>query len=397
VAIDRAPDIRVRRDVAVVADVLVGAVLVAASIPAILMPPDAAKFGEVPLAATTPLGAIGLAIGLLAICVLPLRHRAPDAVLLTAALGAGLAIAPEGVGLLPLHLALPIAAYAAVVIGRRAVIAWATLATVAPTVLLTEHPWSWLSGFLPLALVGLAAWAAAEVARGRALRTAAIEARERDLREHAIRLAEEAARDERDYLSRELHDTMAHALSAIVVQAQGALSALDRDAIGDAHGAASAIVVTGREALSDLRRVLSDEGGSGAGPARVPQPGIDDLPRLVERMRGLGTRVEVETTGVRRAVPSMVDLSVYRIVQECLTNVLRHAGPDATAKVGLDYGEGAITVTVESHGAALPGTVTPGRGLTGMRERVRILGGELVWREAPAGGLEVHARLPLSA
>lgn len=209
--------------------------------------------------------------------------------------------------------------------------------------------------------------------------------RERD-REHQAR---QAATDERHRIARELHDVVAHHLSVIVIQARAAR-------LGDRAGNLTAIEGAGREALEELRRLL-DVLGADALEARPlsPEPGLDELPSLVERVSasGLPTRLHVE--GSRRPLTSELDRGVYRVVQESLTNALKHAGP-ASAQVRVRFDNRSLEISVSDDGASVPSQVTElGRGLLGMRERVTLLGGQLQAGPAPDGGFRVHATLPL--
>ncbi len=217
------------------------------------------------------------------------------------------------------------------------------------------------------------------------------------------RLAELAVADERRRIARELHDIVAHSMSVMVVQAGGARRILDRDP-ARAGAAAAQIEATGREALAEMRRLL---GVLRVDVERAPQPGMEQLGALVERARDAGLPVELRVEGDARPLPAGVDLAGYRIVQEALTNTLKHAGAAPTT-VHVRYGDDAVELEVADRGraAAAPAPVGPepsgpgdaalvGHGLIGMRERVRVTGGEL--HAGPsAGGFVVTARLPIA-
>jgi signal transduction histidine kinase len=213
-------------------------------------------------------------------------------------------------------------------------------------------------------------------------------------REQAL-LAEQAVADERVRIARELHDVVAHGVSLMVVQAQalGALEGEERD------GAAARIAAVGRDALSEMHRMLGVLRPSAAAePELAPAPGVRDLPALVDGARAAGLAVELGVEGEPLALPAGVDLSAYRIVQEALTNVIKHARALRT-DVLVRYREGALelTVTDDGDGARGAGQPTVGHGLVGMRERVALFGGTLEAgaRSDGASGYIVRAVLPL--
>jgi signal transduction histidine kinase len=227
------------------------------------------------------------------------------------------------------------------------------------------------------------AWALGEVLRSQ--RTA--------LREETRRaVSEEQAR-----IARELHDVIAHSVSVIVVQASAAVEVFDRRP-DQARAALGSIERAGRDALGELRRLLGAvrPAGEGADPT-APQPGLDRLDELVAPLRASGLVVAVRREGTPRELPAGVELSAYRIVQEALTNALRHAhATRVDARVA--YGDDAIEVEVRDDGrGAASGGGSGGHGLVGMRERAALLGGTLEAGPAPSGGYRVHARLPLEA
>jgi len=245
-----------------------------------------------------------------------------------------------------------------------------------------------------LAAVGIAAWllvlgTVAEIARIR---------RERSL-ETARMHAEEARRrasEERLRIARELHDVLAHNISLINVQAGVALHLIDEQP-EQARTALAAIKQASKEALGELRSVLSvlrqaDE----APPPRSPAPSVERLDGLVSRASAAGLEVRTEISGTPKTLPAGVDLAAFRIVQEALTNVARHAG-HATATIRVGYGEDDLTVQVDDNGngTGQPSTSGGGNGIPGMRERASALGGELEAGPRPGGGFRVLARLPL--
>jgi signal transduction histidine kinase len=204
--------------------------------------------------------------------------------------------------------------------------------------------------------------------------------------------------EERTRIARELHDVVAHRVSLMTVQAGAAKAVAAEDPEG-ALRAMGAVEEAGRQALDELRHLLgilrpeSDLDGLG------PQPGLADLPRLVEQTRGAGLDVSLATDGVSAGLPARVDLFAYRIVQEALTNVLKHAGPGARTEVRLGTDQAGIVIEVLDDGrgaAVLPGAEAGprGHGIVGMRERARLLGGTLDARPRPGGGFQVVAHLP---
>jgi signal transduction histidine kinase len=257
-------------------------------------------------------------------------------------------------------------------------------------------PTDW-GGFRVLALTVVLAWAGGQGARQRRAYLEAALARARDLERDQARQAELAAADERARISRELHDVVAHGLSVMVIQAQGASAALD-DEPQRSRQALAAIVGTGRQSLTEIRRlldVLRDPDCDGSG--WQPQPDVAQLPALVDRLRRAGLPVHLAVAGTPVPVPAAVGVSAYRIVQEALTNVMKHAGPAPAATVRLDYRPGLLVVEVADDGVGPTGPAPGGHGLVGMRERVTVLGGRLDTGHRPGGGFLVRARLPLAA
>jgi signal transduction histidine kinase len=206
------------------------------------------------------------------------------------------------------------------------------------------------------------------------------------------RQAEQATAAERTRIARELHDIVAHHLSVVVLQAAGA-----RASGKAAEAALEKIEHSGRQALAETRRLLgvlrepADETGL------TPQPGVAELEVLADSVRAAGLPVNLVISGESVALPAAVDVSVYRIVQESLTNVLKHAGP-ARADVTIGCADEAVTIEITDDGAGDPrdGNQATGHGLAGMRERVAIFGGELRAGPRPGGGFAVRARLPLA-
>jgi signal transduction histidine kinase len=215
--------------------------------------------------------------------------------------------------------------------------------------------------------------------------------------EHERERAERAAvAEERGRIARELHDVVAHGVSVIAIQADAAEAALDRDP-ELARAPLRTIRGSAKEALEEMRHLLGmlredDDGGELA-----PQPGLEQLPDLVARARAGGVPVDLDVSGTPRTLPPGLDLSAYRIVQEALTNVRKHA-QGAPTTVRIDWEPRALALEVRDHGPGPAANANGGgHGLVGMRERVRLHGGQLTTGEAAGGGFAVFARLPLDA
>ncbi|MDQ7910916.1 histidine kinase [Phytohabitans sp. ZYX-F-186] len=233
-----------------------------------------------------------------------------------------------------------------------------------------------------------AAWVAVPFAVGvtvRISREAAAQARDD--------LARRYADEERLRVAQEVHDVVGHGLSAINMQAEIALHLLGKRP-EQAEAALTAISRTSREALDELRVTLALVRRTREGETRAATAGLARLDDLVARMSETGVPVEVEVTGDRRDLPAAVDLAAYRVVQESLTNVLRHAGA-ASATVRLAYLPEEVSVEVVDTGRGAAGPPGGGHGLVGMRERVAALGGEFTAGPVEGGGFRVYARLPL--
>ncbi|MGW2617852.1 sensor histidine kinase [Streptomyces sp. NPDC001500] len=225
----------------------------------------------------------------------------------------------------------------------------------------------------------------------------------RERREHASALrareAAEAVTAERLRIARELHDMVAHSIGVIAIQA-GMGGRVVETQPGEAREALRAIEATSRETLSGLRRTLvslrrPDRTASPSELSRLaPSPGLADVERLTAAAVGAGVRVDVCRSGARRPVPADIDLSAYRIVQEALTNVARHAGAEH-CRVVIDYGDEELSVEIVDDGRGGNANGVAGFGIIGMRERVGLLGGELSTGPRPEGGFRVAARLPL--
>jgi signal transduction histidine kinase len=238
-------------------------------------------------------------------------------------------------------------------------------------------------GLLAWLLVLLTVGEVARVSRARAAESARSRAEE----------ARRRASEERMRIARELHDVLAHNISLINVQAGVALHLMDEQP-EQARTALTAIRQASKDALGELRSVLDVLRQSGEAESLTPERGLDELDDIVSRASAAGLEVNVEVNGTPRPLPADVDLAAFRIVQEAVTNVARHAG-EATATVRLAYGEGDLTVQIDDDGRGGPPSTNSGRGITGMRERAAALGGRLVAGPRPGGGFRVRAELPV--
>jgi signal transduction histidine kinase len=224
--------------------------------------------------------------------------------------------------------------------------------------------------------------------------TLSLEERARRLERERDAQAEVAAAAERARIAREMHDVIAHSISVMVIQADGASYAIDTDA-ARAKRAMRAIGDTGRSALTEMRRMLGVLREGDGKAALAPQPGVDELPHLVEQIRSTGLPVELTIDGAQVPLPGGMELALYRIAQEALTNVMKHAGPSATAWVELHYGDGAVELRIRDDGRGATFSDGRGHGLVSMRERVAVYGGEVTAAPARGGGFEVVARMPV--
>jgi signal transduction histidine kinase len=235
-------------------------------------------------------------------------------------------------------------------------------------------------------------WLLGRWVRQRRHRTAELERRAADLEADRAALAREAVADERARIAREMHDAVAHSVSVMVLQA-GAAEQVLATAPERTRESLVAIQDTGRDALVELHRMLGLLRDPVADALLSPQPSVDRLDTLLEQVRGAGLPVELTVEGEPRRLPPGIDRSAYRIVQEGLTNALKHAGP-AHASVRLRYGERALELEVLDDGRGPAGTAG-GFGLLGMRERAALYGGVLAADARPGGGYALRARLPL--
>jgi len=243
-------------------------------------------------------------------------------------------------------------------------------------------------------IFGVLMWLAGRVVRSRAELTAELHEAAQVAHEQREADAARAVAEERRRIAREMHDVVAHSVSTMVIQAGGARRILARDP-QRAIEAAALIERTGREALSEMRHLLGVLHAGDEAAALAPQPTLHELGALIERSRAAGLPVELHVTGELGELPAGVDLAAYRVVQEALTNALKHGGGRAEVRVEHGGDELLLTVSDRGDGTPRPRAESGGHGLVGMRERVRVIGGDLRAGPRPGGGFEVEARLPL--
>jgi signal transduction histidine kinase len=240
------------------------------------------------------------------------------------------------------------------------------------------------------------AWLLGDLLRGRQLRLVTLEQRAADLERDRDRQARAAVAAERARIAREMHDVLAHSTSMIVVHSGAARQVL-HTAPDTAEQLLLSIEHTGRDALAELRRLLGLLPGDDETGDLAPQPGLARLASLIGEITAAGVPVELAVRGDPVPLPPGLDLAAYRIAQEALTNVVKHAGP-AHASVTVLYRSSDVELAISDDGAGPgPATANPGRGLVGMRERAALYGGSLTTGPAPGGGYLVQARLPLPA
>jgi signal transduction histidine kinase len=319
---------------------------------------------------------------------LVVRRRYPVAVL-AIALGTALAYWVIGYGRGPLFLALILALFTAIVEGHpRAAIASLAVGYVG---------FLWLGPLLgrgsapPVVnVVGLAAWLLVLFGAGEAIQIRKVRAAERARVRQAD--AKRRASEERLAIARELHDVLAHNISVINVQAGAALHRAKRSE-ERAYEALTTIRKVSQETLTELRSLLGALREDDEAPLRGPTPTLARLPELLASAASAGVGVRVETFGTPRDLPQGVDTAAYRIVQEALTNVVRHSGT-SSADLRIEYGDDDLVVQVDDDGP-LATTPLPGTGITGMTERATVLGGRLQAGPRPTSGFRVRAWLPL--
>jgi signal transduction histidine kinase len=254
-----------------------------------------------------------------------------------------------------------------------------------------------LGDLLFIATILGGAWLAGRAMRYRREREHVLELLTVDLEREREEKARAAVAEERVRIARELHDIVAHAISVIVLQARGGRRSLATDP-GETREALDMIEATGSEALAEMRRLLGMLRSDDEEIALAPQPSLRYLDALAAQVREAGLPVDLSVEGEPTELPPGVDLSAYRIVQEALTNALKHAGP-ATARVVVHYRENDLELEIADTGAGAGASASDGEGhgLAGMRERVSLYGGKIEAGPRDGGGFAVRARLPLDS
>ncbi|HWE64983.1 MAG TPA: sensor histidine kinase [Chloroflexota bacterium] len=377
------------------ADILLTLAVTALSLGALLGPTDTAR---------VPATTLSVALILLGALPLVLRRRYPVMVLLVIELAVVLFLATTN----PLDggafngLGLGVALYTvANRTDRQTSLRIAALVAALNALVLLIDTALGKVGSLPSLFVATAvvvgSWSLGENVRTRRAYLAQLEERARRLELEREENAHRAVQEERTRIARELHDIVAHHVSAIAVQAGAAEEIAERDP-RRAREVLQTIQGTSRQALAEMRAMLNVlRSGDEAGARRDPQPSVAHLERLVSQSRAAGLPVTLQVAGTERPLPEALAISAYRIVQEALTNSLRHAGP-AHALVLVRYADEALELEINDDGRG-PGVArdgaSEGRGLVGMRERVALFGGDLVAGAVPGQGFRVRARLPL--
>lgn len=346
--------------------------------------------------------AVGVAASLVMPAALVWRRRRPAASAATVYAGAlaHFVVAPDQ--FLPVDLIVLAALYAVTAYGSRpARVAGLTGAVVGAALVAvalgTRSGWMGaLFTFVFAAGMVLATWALGLMRRARLERIQTLEERARRLELERDQQARLAAAAERARIAREMHDVVAHSLSVVIAQADGGRYAAATDP-GAATKALATIADTGRAALADVRRILGVLREGEVAGQRAPQPEHGDIDTLVRTVRASGLPVALIRTGTPRPLPPALGLAAYRIVQEALTNVLKHGGPDAEATVLVQWRPESVVLQVEDNGrgAAAPDDGA-GHGLVGMRERAALFGGTVDAGPHPGGGYRVRAEIPVA-
>jgi len=333
-----------------------------------------------------PRDALSVALVLAATLPYAARRRAPAPVYVASAVAVTvLMLSGYDEGALPSVLAVGAYTVAAQRPGREVVAATSVVALLLVALLIADVP-PFGPGELLTSYAGFGA--ASLLGRAGRARQQRLDALESQREEAALR----AAADERLRIAQELHDIVAHSLGVIAVQAGVGMHVIDTDP-AEAKRSFDSISSASRSSLAEIRRLLNVVRGGPAGAAYVPAPGLSDLPQLADDVATAGLSVDLDVDVHPRRLPRSVELAAFRIVQESLTNCLRHADARRAA-VRLQYERGGLVVEVSDDGRGPNGSSPGGHGLVGMRERVAAHGGSLETGSGAAGGFRVLARLP---
>ncbi|WEH40424.1 sensor histidine kinase [Streptomyces sp. NBC_01218] len=347
---------------------------------------------------------------ILGLCtVVALRRRMPERMLLLA-LGIGVAQVALGIETGIADFALLVIIYTVAAAGKRwasrLALACGLLASAVSQARWPEEEGGWTQQIVVVVVLTVPfvlAWVLGDSLRTRQAYFRALEERAARLESEREAQSKVAVAAERARIARELHDVVAHNVSVMVVQADGAAYVMDA-APDQARQALATISTTGRQALAEMRRLLGvlRTGDAETSGEYVPQPDVEQIDELVEQVRKAGLAVDFTVEGTPRPLPSGVELTAYRIVQEALTNTRKHGGPDAGASVRLVYFDDGLGLLVEDDGRGAPqelyadgGADGAGHGMIGMRERVGMVGGTLDAGPRPGGGFRISALLPL--
>ncbi|MFF0107490.1 sensor histidine kinase [Streptomyces hirsutus] len=357
----------------------------------------------------TPPTAVAVPVMLLLSLVVALRRRMPERMLVLALVVALLQVVLN-VATVPADFALLVIVYTVAAVGAR----WASRLALgaglcAAPVAQARWPFEDVSAAGNIAMVifqtvpFVLAWVLGDSMRTRRAYFAQLEERAARLEKEREAQSKVAVAAERARIARELHDVVAHNVSVMVVQADGAAYVLDA-APDQARKALETISSTGRQALAEMRRLLGvlRTGEHQEAGEYVPQPDVRQIEDLVEQCREAGLPVDFKVEGTPRSLPSGLELTAYRIVQEALTNTRKHGGPNTGASVRLVYFDDGLGLLVEDDGKGAPhelyeegGFDGQGHGLIGMRERVGMVGGTLDAGPRPGGGFRISVLLPL--
>lgn len=342
--------------------------------------------------------------------VVALRRRLPERMLLLA-VALGLAQLAFGVRPSPANFAMLVITYTVATVGER----WASRLALGCSLCAAglaqlrwpdEAPGNWLRDVFTIAVMTVPfvlAWVLGDSLRTRRAYFDQLEERAARLEREREAQSKVAVAAERARIARELHDVVAHNVSVMVVQADGAAYVMDA-APDQARQALETISSTGRQALAEMRRLLGvlRTGDTRESGEYVPQPDVEQIEDLIEQVRQTGLAVDFKIEGTPRQLPSGVELTAYRIVQEALTNTRKHGGPDAGASVRLVYFDDGLGLLIEDDGRGAAhelyedgGADGAGHGMIGMRERVGMVGGTLDAGPRPGGGFRISALLPL--
>lgn len=364
------------------------------------------------------LGGGSILLGLVQVLPLVVRRRRPLIAALLVALGCLFQLAILDAPI-PANVAVPVAVYSVAAFGDRRAsrlglglgLVGAVLAGLDWTVNdvgLTQYLTVASFQVIFMAIFVGAAWVLGDVVRRRKEVLSRLQAQNRALARDSAQRTQLAAQGERASIAREMHDVVAHSLAVVVVQADGALYAArqaldappaigpDRAALERAAQTLDTLAETARASLADTRRLVGVLRDEGAGAEFSPLQGLAYLDDLVQRVRDSGVPVDLAVRGRTDDLPRDVDLAAYRVVQESLTNVLKHAGPDVSVDVDVLRTPALLLVRVTDDGAGAPPAADgEGNGILGMAERAEVLGGSVHAGPRPRGGWEVVATLPV--